>query len=124
MSLEKQIEQWENGAKGAIIGADAMFSSKQYGLALFCCHLAVEKLLKAKVTGHIKQYPPYTHNLQRLVEIAGIEVSRERLGDLAALTSFNLRGRYGDDHTPQVNREVTQYWIEHTKEIMLWLDRK
>lgn len=124
MSIEKQIEQWEEGARGTILGAEALLSSKQYGLVLFCCHLAVEKLLKAKVIAHKQENPPFTHDLLRLATEASIEMDKEMLIDLSSLTSFNIRGRYGEDRTPTVNSEVAAYWIERTKEIMTWLEKK
>ena len=62
--------------------------------ALFFSHLAVEKLLKALVVRAVADIPPRIHNLVRLAEIAGLDLSVEHRDVLADLNPFSLAGRY------------------------------
>ncbi len=60
------------------------------------CHLSVEKLLKALVVKVTNYYPPKTHNLLRLAEIAKLELKDEDTQLLQKLNQFQLDTRYPD----------------------------
>lgn len=120
MNIDKQIEHWKAGANDALDTADLLFKNNKNTYALFFCHLAVEKWIKALLMKKTGEFAPKIHNLIRLSEMAELEVSEERLEDLGALNKFNLAGRYVET-IGQSNREATKYWLDKTKEIMLWL---
>lgn len=123
MSIEKQIEHWKTGADDALETADLLFKNNKNTYALFFCHLAVEKWIKTLVMRKTGVLAPKIHNLIRLSELAGLEMPEEKLEDLGALNKFNLAGRYVET-IGQSNPEATKFWLDKTKEIMLWLRTK
>jgi HEPN domain-containing protein len=123
MSIENQIEHWQHGAWDALESAEVLFKNKQHTHALFFCHLAVEKMVKTLVMKKTGELAPKIHNLIRLAEIAEIQLPDERMDDFGALSRFNLAGRYIES-IGSSNREATEFWVERTKEIMIWLKTK
>mgnify|MGYP001063169180 CR=1 FL=1 len=64
--------------------------------ALFFTHLAREKALKAHVCRHTGDLAPRTHNLVRLADLAGLDLSAETRELLGEMNEFVLTGRYPD----------------------------
>lgn len=106
-------EQWSAGARKALEAAKHLLESGDYELALFTCHLAVEKAFKAKIVSDKQIAPPKSHNLTQLAEKIEFLLSEEERLQLRELSSFAEFARYGDE--TWVNAEATE---ENTKE---WL---
>lgn len=106
-------EQWSAGARNALEAAKHLLESGDYELALFTCHLAVEKAFKAKIVSDKQIAPPKSHNLTQLAEKIEFLLSEEERLQLRELSSFAEFARYGDE--TWVNAEATE---ENTKE---WL---
>ncbi|KAF0146839.1 MAG: HEPN domain-containing protein, partial [Ignavibacteria bacterium] len=71
MEQSKQIEYWTKAATLDLQSAIDIFESgKNFHFCLFLCHLSIEKLLKAFVVKITNDFPPKTHNLLRLAELA------------------------------------------------------
>jgi len=77
--------------------ARAMFDSGRYLHVLFCCQQAVEKMLKAIIAESTKGLPPRIHQLMRLAEVAGLEVSGERAEFLRELSAYYIQTRYPEE---------------------------
>jgi HEPN domain-containing protein len=60
------IAHWRKGSKDALEAASLLAKDGKYELALFHCHLAVEKALKASVMEKTGKPHPKVHNLNRL----------------------------------------------------------
>lgn len=120
---KKQIEYWTQGADSDIDTAGILIEKKKYMHGLFFCHLTIEKIIKAHVIKTTNQIPPKSHNLFRLLEITGVEVTDENAEFLGILMKYQLEGRY-PDYNPEipVKKKVKEYFRK-TKEILLWLKK-
>lgn len=92
--------------------------------ALFIGHLCLEKLLKAYFVKVNHKHSQNLHNLIRIADLSGLELTQEQRNDLAVITTFNISARYDDFKqrfyikcTPQ----FTGFWIEKIKEYRLWI---
>jgi len=97
IKLNKNIQYWTDSAKKDFQVAKSLFRLRYYPQCLFFCHLSLEKLLKAVVIKKIKDYPPYTHDLRKLAEIAGLDLNSKQKENLEIVSTFNIAGRYADE---------------------------
>jgi HEPN domain-containing protein len=108
--------------------AQILFKSKHYPQCLFFCHLSMEKILKAIVVKITKDYPPYTHGLQKLAEIGEIKLDLDRKDILNKISTFNIAGRYAhaklEFHKKYNKKEYAQKYLEITKNLLLWLKKE
>jgi HEPN domain-containing protein len=74
-----------------------LVESGKYVWSLFIGHLALEKLLKAFwVRDNEPNFPPSTHDLNRIIKETNLFFSDEEKEFLAEVTAFNLEVRYPD----------------------------
>ena len=120
---KKQTEYWTQGADSDIDTAGILIENKKYLHGLFFCHLTIEKIIKAHVIKTTNQIPPKSHNLFRLLEITGLEVTDENTEFLGILMKYQLEGRY-PDYNPEIpdKKKVKEYYRK-TKEILSWLKK-
>ena len=101
-----------------------LYHSKSYGWALFMGHISTEKLLKALYVKRFKVHAPFTHNLYRLGELIGLEMTDEYSDLLDEISSFNLNARY-DDYNKEFYKlctpDYTKKWIEKIKKVQTWI---
>ena len=120
---KKQIEYWAQGADSDIDTAGILIEKKKYLHGLFFCHLTIEKIIKAHVIKTTNQIPPKSHNLFRLLEITGVEVTEENAEFLGILMKYQLEGRY-PDYNPEIpNKKKVEEYFRKTKEILSWLKK-
>ena len=103
-----------------------LYDSKSYIWALFLGHISVEKLLKALYVKKNGQHAPFTHNLYRLAELCGLELTNEYSDLLDKITSFNINARYNDykkEFYTQCTPEFTQYWIDKIGNLREWIKK-
>ena len=61
---KRHIQYWLDSAEESWQSAAVLIEGGRYAIALFCWHLAIEKILKAHwVKNNKDNYPPRTHNL-------------------------------------------------------------
>jgi hypothetical protein len=73
-----------------------------------------------------KTHQPLTHNLLRLAELTGIELTEERKLFFATLTIFNINARYEDykmEFYKLCSKKFTNEWIEKIKTNRLWIKK-
>ncbi|NSW83933.1 MAG: HEPN domain-containing protein [Syntrophothermus sp.] len=120
--MDKQIQEWLNQSQYDLKTAEAMFKSQRNIYAVFMCHLALEKALKAvwvKTTGEIA---PRTHNLLLLAK--GLNLSTDQLQFLAEINTANIQTRYPENlekAIQQYDNQLTSDWIQKSKEVILWI---
>jgi len=126
--VEKSVKYWHNSALDDFRAAESLFEKKLYPQSLFFCHLTVEKLLKALVIEKTREPAPYIHDLRRLAEIAGINLDEDKEKVLEKIFTFNISGRYQQEkiefHRQYNKREYAQKYLEITKGLILWLEKK
>lgn len=127
MTRDEAVAYWFLGADDALDTAEKLMKANKYHHALFFCHLALEKALKAKVISSSKQVPPPIHDLLRLAEKAKIELSQEQEREFDEINSFNLRARYDEykfKFRKKANRKYAEKWYQISKNYLLWLTKK
>lgn len=96
MKTEDVVGYWFESADYDYPVMESLFDAGHYAWALFIGHLVVEKLLKAY---HVQCNPepcPYTHNLLKIAEGAGLVLDDNRRDLLIELNAFNISARYPD----------------------------
>ena len=124
IDVDKIVKHWVETSEDDFNTMLTLYHSKSYGWALFLGHISTEKLLKALFVKRFKEHAPFTHNLYRLAELIGLDMTDEYADWLDEITSFNLNARY-DDYKKEFYKlctpEYTKNWIEKIKNIRTWI---
>lgn len=127
MEYEKKIiNYWFTASKQDFETAEILFVNKKYHHALFFCHLSIEKILKAIIVKTTQEAPPLVHDLVRLAERTGIELSVKQKNELAEISAFNIEARYDDyklSFYKKANKRFTSKYISMTRRILIWLNK-
>jgi len=121
MTRKQHVDYWLHGASENMKDMRATIKCKRRAIAMFCGHLAVEKMLKGlcAVRGiDIKR----DHKLLNLAKISGFidSLTEEQEDELINITSFNIEARY-DDFKQRFHETCTsQYVAEWSKKITVW----
>jgi HEPN domain-containing protein len=123
---DRLIRHWIDSSDDDYETMITLLESRRYSWALFAGHLLTEKLLKALYAGTRNDYPPPVHNLLRLAEGYGLEMSEENKVFLITVTAFNINARY-DDYKKSFHKkctsEFTTVWIEKIKQHRQWIKK-
>lgn len=124
IDIDKIVKHWIETSDDDFETMLSLYHSKSYGWSLFLGHISTEKLLKALYVKRFKKHAPFTHNLYRLGELTGLEMTEEYADWFDEITSFNLNARY-DDYKKEFYKlctpEYTKNWIEKIKIIRTWI---
>jgi HEPN domain-containing protein len=108
------------GARDELTSAKLLFEGGQYPGALFHCHLATEKALKALYMAEHRKEPPFTHDLLQIALLLPRAWTDEEQRLLADLTGYAIAARYDDP--PWAAREATQEkvadWITRVETLL------
>lgn len=126
IDVDKIVNHWIETSDDDFNTMLALFNSKSYGWSLFLGHISTEKLLKALYVKQFREHAPFTHNLYRLAELIGLDLTEEYSDWLDQITSFNLNARY-DDYKKEFYKlcthNYTQNWIEKITFIRIWIKK-
>ena len=124
IDVDKIVKHWIETSDDDFNTMLTLYNSKSFSWALFLGHISTEKLLKALYVKRFREHAPFTHNLYRLGELIGLEMSDEYSDWFDEITSFNLNARY-DEYKKEFYKlctpEYTQAWIEKIKTIRTWI---
>lgn len=120
MTQQEVSEHWRKGAKDTLVMAQLGLSNEKYALALFHCHLAVEKILKAAYIDVHQQGPPPTHHLLSLALQLRQTWSADEEKKLIDLTDYAIAARYDDPswaerHATEKNSSL---WLKFAQELL------
>ncbi len=121
IDIQKHIEYWQEGADEDLEVAQELAQRGRTRHGLFLAHLALEKLLKAHVTRHIRNVPPKIHALLRLADLAGLALSDEQRRFLARFDRYQIEGRYPKMLGPAPTVAVATQEMREAEEMYLWL---
>jgi HEPN domain-containing protein len=121
--MKDQTKHWVELAEYDLETAEAMFRTKRYVYVVFMCHLCIEKMLKGCVVEFADRFPPKTHSLVRLAEIAGIEFPEKLRKFVTYLSDKSVVTRYPED-LKDFTRAVARSCLKNTREAFKWLRRK
>jgi HEPN domain-containing protein len=124
--VEKNINYWRNGAvedyDAALLIAE---KTRHYMHALFFCHLAVEKMLKAHVARVEEAQPPKIHNLITLAQRTRLPISEEMTTFLRRLNAYQMLGRYPDyGGEASLSQPHAQEILNEAGEVLTWLKKQ
>ena len=115
MTTADVIKHWRKGAAEALDAAKLLANDGKYDLALFHCHLAVEKKMKAAVMEETGKPHPKVHNLSRLAQLIREDWPENDRELFTTLSEFSVAARYDDPAWS--DRYATE------KNARLWIDR-
>lgn len=121
----KVVQFWHESARRDRATAESLYKLKHYDWSLFVFHLALEKFLKALIV-QAGTVPPPTHDLERLAELAQLDLSNEKRDQLNTITGFNIEARYPEEKKAlyqQATPEFTQQWHNICQELFLWIEK-
>lgn len=107
--------------------AEGLFKLGYYAQCLFFCHLSLEKMLKALVMKRTKQFPPLTHDLRRLAQIAKLELSKKQELVLEKIFAFNIAGRYNEEKLKfhkKCNKNYALQYLNISKDLIIWFKKE
>jgi HEPN domain-containing protein len=123
-NIEKIVKYWLNSAEQNYNTMRNMLDSKDYSWALFLGHLVIEKTLKAIYVSRLKKHAVFSHDLLRLANKIGLELSNQQQEWLDEITTFNLNARYDNykqDFHKLCTKEFAAIWIERIETTEKWL---
>ncbi len=124
MTKDELVRYWVDTSNDDYIVMESLFANGHYAWSLFLGHLVVEKLLKAYYVKNVAVDCLRIHNLVRIADMAGLEVTDSQRIFLAEVTAFNIRTRYPDhkrEFSVTANREFTALYTGKIKEFRQWL---
>lgn len=121
LTRKQHVDYWLRGASDNMKDMRSAIKSKRRSIAMFCGHLAIEKMLKGlcAVRGVDIQRE---HKLIKLATISKLidTLSEEQEDELINITSFNIEARY-DDYKRRFHAICTpQYTDTWSKIISRW----
>lgn len=110
------IAHWRKGARDALDAARLLTDDGKHELALFHCHLAVEKALKAAVMARTGEPHPKVHNLSRLALLVRPDWSEADRDLFVTLSEFAEAARYDDPAWAEqyATAANARHWIART----------
>lgn len=121
VDLGKHIEYWRRGSEEDWEVACELIDSGRIRHGLFFGHLALEKVLKAHVCRGTRDIAPRIHRLDRLAEIAGIDLPADHQQILVRMNDFNLKGRYPESLAPPPTATEARAYFAKAQEAYEWL---
>ena len=104
-----------------------MFASGEYVWSLFVGHLCIEKLLKAYYVKSVDAKIPRIHDLYKLADRCGLEMTEEQKDALQYVGMFNIEARY-EEYKREFHQKCTRAFAEKSivtiKELRTWLLEK
>ncbi|TAJ97873.1 HEPN domain-containing protein [bacterium] len=122
--MRRDTKNWLASADYDIETANHMLATARYLYVIFMCHLALEKTLKAIAAEAQRRTPPKTHDLLYLVNLGGVNLSREHLDFIGKINNASIPTRYPEDLAKAITaypKGVSQSYLEKTKEVVEWL---
>jgi len=121
MTRKQHVDYWLHGASESMKDMRGAIKSKRRTNAMFCGHLAVEKMLKGLCAVRNIDIQR-EHKLIKLATISGLisTLTDAQEDELINITSFNIEARY-DDFKMRFHATCTpQYVDEWSKKITAW----
>jgi HEPN domain-containing protein len=119
--------EWFRQAQYDIGTADTLVTAGRYPPALFYCHLAQKKALKALWVEKFDEVPEKTHSLVFLIELLELNLPDHLVDPLLMINRLGISGRYPhnlEEMLEQYTKGKTLKILNETKEILQWLTQR
>ncbi len=124
INIETQIQHWRDSSLEELEVARVLINKKHIRQGLFWAHLTLEKMLKAHVCKQTQDLAPRSHNLVRLVELAGLELQEEEVRFLGLINNYNLEGRYIEHLGTVPDWKEAKSIMHRVEELTTWLNER
>lgn len=123
--MKPETEIWLKLAKEHFENAEYLYNGSRYSMSVYCCHQALEMILKAAIVEFTSKTPPKIHKLDELANQTKLSFPDKWLADLAEITSHFWRVRYPDFQSyVYTSKEKINPTYNKTKEIYLWVSKQ
>ena len=125
MTRSEVVKYWIDSAKADTLAMDSLFKNGHNLWALFVGHLVVEKLLKAYFSKNVNTKVPRTHDLLKIAQKAGIELTEEQKDFLDEVTTFNIKARYPDYKNRFYRKATGEFvgeYMNKIKDFKQWIE--
>jgi len=124
--MKKATINWVKSSEYDLKTAATLLKNKRYLYVVFMCHLSLEKTMKAILAEMFSELPPYTHNLNRLLELGSITLPEEMQSFVNSINLQSVPTRYPEDFTrlsKELDRKTASEYMRQTKRIVQWLKK-
>lgn len=124
--MKKTTANWLLSSQYDLRTAETLLKSKRYIYVVFMCHLSLEKTLKAILSEKFKELPPYTHNLNRLIELGDIVLPEKHKIFINKINLQSVPTRYPEDFkrlSKEFNSKIAGDYLQKARGIITWLKR-
>ncbi|MFQ5713915.1 MAG: HEPN domain-containing protein [Candidatus Scalinduaceae bacterium] len=124
--MKKEVKNWLDSAQYDMDTAKHMFNTGRYIYTIFMCHLALEKILKAKVEENEAKTPPKTHDLEYLMELARLSPDEDKESFIVEISNLSVVTRYPNNFQRMLkdfSRERAELILEKTREVFQWIKK-
>lgn len=124
--MKKATLNWLKSSDYDLKTAAFLLRSKRFIYVVFMCHLSLEKTLKAILSEVFSELPPYTHNLNRLLELGGITLPEDMQSFVNTINLQSVPTRYPEDFSrlsKELDGKTAAEYMRQTKRIILWLKK-
>lgn len=94
---ETDTQNWIASAEYDLATAQHMLTTGRFLYVIFCCHIALEKILKAHVTAVTESFAPKTHDLIFLIKKSGLVLPLPLLDFISKINNASIPTRYPED---------------------------
>jgi len=123
--MKQEAFIWLSLAKEHFDNAQYLYEGSRYSMTVYCCHQALEMILKAAITEFTQNPPSKIHNLDALARQSTLAFPELWFEDLAEITRHFWRVRYPDfQQYAYTTKEKIQPTFDKTKEIYLWISKQ
>lgn len=120
--MKEEATSWLLQAKEHYDDMVYLYDGHRYAMSVYCCHQALEKILKAAIVEFVQKPPSKIHNLDALARQTTLTFTETQLEDLAEITRHFWRVRYPDfQQYAYTTKDKVQPTIDKTKELYLWI---
>ena len=122
--MAKDFAEWINQADYDYDTAKVMRQSGRNFYAVFMCHMAVEKALKAILLRNTENVPAKTHNLFWLLSQIGVQPPPSIGEFVIKLNEANVATRYPEALSEMIkiyDGTITDTIIMQTREVLSWI---
>jgi HEPN domain-containing protein len=119
-----EVQNWIESAEYDLETAEHLFASKRYIYAVFMCHLALEKILKARLEEITGQEPPKTHDLKYLLDLTSLSPNEKMKRHIVEIGAKSVVTRYPVDFKQMLrdfSSELVEQILQETREVFGWI---
>lgn len=120
MTTDQIVAHWQKRARDPLTVARLANGADDPADAIFHCHLAIERALKAEVMRTTGKQHPKSHDLLVLARLVPAEWGEEDESTFDALTDFAVAARYDDPAWEEryATRSEAARWIARTERFL------